>query len=183
VTLGHVYAGTNWLAIRWHGGILASAIYGLGLGIPLAIAVGRVALAGTEIKRRLGWIAVATLLIDLSFTLLGQPNSYWLRPGTAYEGNVMSRYFLVHGWWSFAGYAIVYALGLFVTIRALPQFASLTVAFYFLVADFDGASNWLFFVWRQGMEAVLAYAYLLSVALVTLAFEPQQPDDHAKERR
>ena len=35
----------------------------------------------------------------------------------------MSRYFLVHGWWSFAGYAIVYALGLFVTIRALPQFA------------------------------------------------------------
>ena len=175
VILGHVYAGTNWFAIRWHSGMLASSIYGLGLGFPLAIEMGRVAFTGQELKRRLGWIAVAALLIDMSFTLLGQPASYWLHPGTAHEGNVVSRYFLVRGWWSFAAYDIVYALGLFITIGALPRLASLTVAFYFLFVSFNGASNWLYFVWRQGMEAVLAYACLLSVALVVVAFEPRRP--------
>jgi hypothetical protein len=175
VTLGHVYTGTNWLAIRWHGGMLASFIYGLGLGFPLAVVVGRVARGGSELNRRLGWIAVAALLVDMSFTLLGQPDSYWSHPGTAYEGNVVSRYFLFHGWVSFAAYDIVYALGLYVMITALPRLAGLAVAFGFLLGHFDGASNWLFFVWRQGMEAVLAYACLLSVALVALAFESRSP--------
>lgn len=175
VTLGHFYAGANWLAIRWHGGMLASSIYGLGLGFPIATAVSGGALAAPEFKRRLSWIAVAALLIDMSFTLLGQPDSYWLHPGRAHEGNVMSRYFLVHGWWSYVAYDIVYAFGLYITIRALPRRASLTVAFFFILVHFGGASNWLFFVCRQGMEAVLAYACLLSVALVVVAFEPRKP--------
>jgi hypothetical protein len=60
-------------------------------------------------------------------------------------------------------------------ITALPRLAGLAVAFGFLLGHFDGASNWLFFVWRQGMEAVLAYACLLSAALVALAFESRSP--------
>jgi hypothetical protein len=166
VTLGQVYAGSNWLAVRWHFGMLASSLYGLGLGLPMASALGSVARPAPEFKRNLAWIAVSALLIDMSFTLLGQPDSYWLHPGTAYEGNVVSRYFLVHGWWSYAAYDGFYALGLFITISMLPRIAGITVAFFFLLVHYTGAANWLFFVWRQGMEAVLAYACLLSVALV-----------------
>jgi hypothetical protein len=169
VTLGHVYAGTNWLAIRWHAGMLASSIYGLGLGVPMARVIAASAPAVQELNRRIRWIAAATLLVDMSLTLLGQPNSYWSHSDTAYEGNVVSRYFLVHGWAAFAAYDVVYALGLLFAISALPRRVGLTVAFYLIFVSFDGASNWLFFVWRQGMPAIIGYASLVSVALVICA--------------
>jgi hypothetical protein len=175
VTLAQVYAGTNWLAIHWQAGMLASSVYGLVLGVPMARAIAAVAPAGQELNRRIRWIAAATLLVDMSLTLLGQPNTYWSHPDTAYEGNVVSRYFLVHGWAAFTAYDVVYALGLLLTISALPRLAGLTVAFYFIVVHFDGASNWLFFVWRQGMPAVIGYASLVSVALVICAVGLQWP--------
>ncbi len=174
VILGHVYGGINWLAIRWHAGMLGSSIYGLGLGFPLALVVGRTALAGSGLNRRLAWIAAATLLVDFGVTLLGQPGSYWSHPETAYEGNVVSRFFLMHGWEAFAAYAMVYASGIFLVIVALPRFAGVAVACFLLIGSFAGASNWLFFVWRLGMPAVLAYAGLVSVVLVVLAFEPER---------
>jgi hypothetical protein len=174
VTLGHAYDGINWLAIRWHAGMLGSSIYGLGLGFPLALVVGRVARTGPGLSRRLAWIAAATLLVDFIVTLLGQPGSYWSQPGTAYEGNVVSRFFLVHGWEALAAYALVYASGLYLLIVALPRLAGLAVAFFSLIGSFAGASNWLFFVWRLGLPAVLVYACLVSVFLVVLAFEPEQ---------
>jgi hypothetical protein len=111
----------------------------------------------------------------MSFTLLGQPHSYWAHSETVYEGNVVSHYFLVRGWAAFAAYDVVGALGMLFAITALPRLASLTVAFYFLLCDFDGASNWLFFVWRQGMGSVIAYAGLLGVAIFLLAFELRRP--------
>jgi hypothetical protein len=173
--LAHVYTGTNWIAIRWHGGMPASSVYGLGLGFPLALAITAADPASPGLNRRIRWIAAAALLVDMSLTLLGQPGSYWSHPETAYEGNVVSRYFLVHGWAAFAVYDVVYALVLLLTIPALPRLAGLTVAFFFLIVSFDGASNWLFFVWRLGMPAVIAHAGLLSVALVALAFGPRRP--------
>jgi hypothetical protein len=166
VTLTHVYAGTNWLAIRWQVGMLASSVYGLGVGVPMARLIAALAPAGQELNRRVRWIAAATLLADMSLTLLGQPNTYWSHPETAYEGNVVSRYFLVHGWVAFGSYDAVYALALLFAISALPRPAGLTVAFYFIVVSFDGASNWLFFVWREGMPAVIGYASLVSLLLV-----------------
>ncbi len=181
VTLVHVYAGTNWLAIHWQAGMLASSVYGLGVGIPLARVIAALAPAGQALNRRIRWIAAATLLGDMSLTLLGQPNTYWSHPGTAYEGNVVSRYFLVHGWAAFAAYDVVYAVGLLLMISALPRLAGLTVAFYFVVVHFDGASNWLFFVWRQGMPAVIGYASLVSAALVLCAVERQRPQPTAPE--
>jgi hypothetical protein len=171
VILGHIYGGTNWLAVRWHGGMLASPVYTLGVGIPLAAIVGQVGRQGPELNRRLGWIAAAALLTDMTCTLLGQPNSYWSNPATAYEGNVVSRYFLVHGWGAFAAYDVVYALVLYLLVTKLPRGAGLAVAFFFAIVGFVGASNWLFFVWRDGMAAVLAYACLFSAALVALVFE------------
>ena len=84
--------------------MLAASVYGLGLGVPLARFIAASAPAGQELNRRIRWIAAATLLVDMSLTLLGQPNSYWSHPDTAYEGNVVSRYFLVHGWAAFAAY-------------------------------------------------------------------------------
>jgi hypothetical protein len=177
VILGQVYDGTNWLAIRWHGGMLASTLYGFGLGFPLARVIGRVAWGGPALQRRLGRLAAAALLVDMSCTLLGQPHSYWSDPGTAYEGNVVSRYFLIHGWGIFAVYTLVYALAIVVSTSVLPRLAALTVAFGSLFAFFDGASNWLFFVWRQGMEAVLAYACVLSVALVALVLGSRRAMD------
>ena len=170
VTLSHLFTGTNWLAIRWHAGMLASPIYGLGIGLPLTLVVARGARPGSESGRHLAWIAAATLLVDGLVTLLGQPGSYWSDPGTAYEGNAVSRYFLVHGWWAFAAYDLIYAFGLYLGIRALPWFVGMVVGFYFLVVSFNGASNWLFFVWRLGLPAVLAYGVLVSAALAIFVF-------------
>ena len=181
VTLGHTYTGTNWLAIRWHVGMLASPLAGLGIGLPLTLVGVRVAQAGPGPIRHLAWIAAATLLIDGLVTLLGQPGSYWVDPGTAYEANVVSRYFLIHGWGAFATYDMVYAFGLYLGILSLPRFAGLAVGFYFLVVSFNGASNWLFFVWRLGLPAVLAYAVLVSVALAVLGFAPECPRSQQPE--
>jgi hypothetical protein len=172
VTFAHVYTGTNWLAIRWHAGMLASTVYGLGAGVPLGLAVTRFGRAGPELNHRFGLIAAGALLLDFGATLLGQPAGYWSNPGTAYEGNVVSRYFLFHGWEAFVGYDLAYAVGLYVLVAKLPRFAGLAAAFFFLIANFSGASNWLFFVWRQGLEAVDAYAFLLSAVIVAAAFEP-----------
>jgi len=173
VTLGDVYVGTNWLAVRWHESTMASVDYGLGVGFPLAYVVASTGRSSPDINRRFRWIPVAAVLVDMSFTLAGQPAGYWAHPEMAYEGNIVSRYMLVHGWVAFLAYDVVYALTLLLAVTALPRITSLAVAFFFLIAHFGGASNWLFFVWRQGIGSVIAYACLLSAAVVFLAFERQ----------
>jgi hypothetical protein len=169
VVLSWAYSGTNWVAVRWHAGMLAFPAYGLGLGIPLAFAVARPA-AGRDVLRNLAWIAVATLLVDFGFTLLGQPASYWSRPETAYEGNVVSRFFLVHGWSAFLAYDAVYSYGLYRLVVALPAPTGRAVAWLLILSHFCGAANWLFFVWRLGLPAVAGYGLLLSGAIVLLVF-------------
>ncbi|HEY3755003.1 MAG TPA: hypothetical protein VGL42_02525 [Opitutaceae bacterium] len=165
--LSHAFTGTNWLSLRWHFGGMASAVYAVGVGLPLAFILTRTPDPAT-VARRMALVTAAALLIDMALTLLGQPASFWSHPETTPEGNAVSRFFLLHGWESFALYAVAYAYVLYRAVGLLPRLAGLIVACAYLLVSFYGAGSRLFFVWHLGMPAVIAYGALLGFAIVTL---------------
>ena len=168
---GHFYVETSWLATRWHSGYVGTTIYACAVAIGLTLSIAdppRHLLT----MRRLSWIAAGALAVDCFNTLLGQPHSYWLNPATVYEGNLISRFFLLHGWWAYCAYDGAYCGLILLLAAVLPRRSAMICTFTFLLAGYEGASNWFFYVWRMGIGAVLLYAVVLSTVLVTLAFAP-----------
>jgi hypothetical protein len=167
---GHFYGATNWLAVGWHLGVQGPAMYAIALSTVLVVAAFAVPGAAHLDLRRLRWVVCAPLVIDFAFTLIGQPGSYWLHPETVHEGNALSRYFLERGWTAFVLYDLVYVCVVFLLVSKLSETAAAICAFSFMFGGFAGASNWLFYVWRMGMEAPVLFGVALSVLLVKFAF-------------
>ena len=168
---GHFFGAANWLATRWHLGIIASSIYGLAL-VPIVIfsAFPTLASSTDKIIKRLFWVMVGAMTCDTINTLLGQPASYWLHPGTVHEANQVSRYFLTQGWYAFVFRDLIYFFGIFWLVLILPKRWALICIFYFMLTGFVGASNWFFYEWRMGMETPVIFGIILSVIIVLLAF-------------
>ena len=174
----HFYGGSNWLAVRWHYGVRGPSVY----QFVLAIFVTLAAFPGPEKARfalkRLPWVAVGALLLDFTNTLIGQPHSYWQHPGAVHEANALSRMFLLHGWFAFFLYAVVYCCVILWLASVLPVTAALICVFAFIFGGYGGATNWFFYEWRMGMEAPVLLGVALSVAVVLLAF-PETRKVHA----
>ncbi len=168
---GHFFGATNWLATRWHLGIIASSIYGLVL-VPIIIFSAFPTLSsGTDkIIKQLFWVMIGAMVCDTINTLLGQPASYWLHPETVHEANQISRYFLTQGWYAFIFRDLIYFFGIFWLVLILPRRWALICIFYFMLTGFIGASNWFFYQWRMGMETPVIFGIVLSVIIVLLAF-------------
>ena len=168
---GHFFGATNWLAIRWHLGIVASSIYGLML-VPIIIfsAFPTPSSITDKIIKRLFWVMIGAMICDTINTLLGQPASYWLHPETVHEANQISRYFLAQGWYAFIFRDLIYFFGIFWLVLILPRRWALICIFYFMFTGFIGASNWFFYEWRMGMETPVIFGIMLSVIIVLLAF-------------
>ena len=168
---GHFFGATNWLATRWHLGIIASSIYGLVL-VPIIVFCAFPALSSItdKIIKQLFWVMIGAMVCDTINTLLGQPASYWLHPETVHEANNVSRYFLAQGWYAFVFRDLFYFFGIFWLAMILPRRWALMCIFYFMLTGFIGASNWLFYEWRMGMEAPVIFGIILSVIIVVLAF-------------
>jgi hypothetical protein len=169
VILGLCYCGSNWIVVRWNTGTGGALLYASAVAILLAVAVlpsgddrDRAAL------KRLCWVMALTTAIDAIFTLIGQPASYWQNPATVYEGNPASKFFLEEGWWAYAVYNVVeIAVPWFLALRIAPM-AGWALAFGVALGGLFGGSNWLFYVWRLGLQAPIVYAALLSIAVVWL---------------
>ncbi len=168
---GHFFGANNWLAVRWHLGINASAIYGLVL-VPIIVLEAFPTLSSNtdQIIKRLRWVMLGPMLLDMINTLVGQPASYWLHPETVHEANEISRFFLIRGWYAYVFWDIFYFSGIFLLVSILPRRLALICIFIFILIHFVGTSNWLFYEWRMGMETPVIFGIILSVIIVMLAF-------------
>lgn len=165
----HGYGATNWLAVRYHlGGSPSSASWGTLCGIALSFAILPTADNPRGLVRLWRWVMVATLFVDFTCTLLGQPASYWHDPAAMHEGNVLTRVFLGRSWLHFLGLDLALAAGEFALVTFLPLPVAFVCAFAFTFASFVGGSNWFFYVWRLGWPAVIGYGAVLSVLMVVL---------------
>ena len=167
---GHLYGASNWLAVGWRLGVQGPAVYSIVLSTVLVLAAFAAPGTGALDLKRLRWVVSAPLALDFAFTLIGQPGSYWSHPETVHEANALSRYFLERGWTAFVLYDLAYISAVFVLVSVLPETIAAICAFSFLFGGFDGASNWLFYEWRMGMEAPVLFGMVLSAVLVRFAF-------------
>jgi hypothetical protein len=67
-------------------------------------------------------------------------------------------------------YELFYLALAFLLVSTLSSTPALIALFAYLFGHFYGTSTWLFFHWKLGMEAPVAYGVLLSAILVLLAF-------------
>lgn len=169
---GHFFGACNWLAVRWHLGVQGPIVYGIVLSAAMVFSSFPADGPADPIVKRLRWVVVGTILLDLTLTLLGQPSSYWRHPETVHEANALSRLFLGYGWMAFLLYDLFYAWAAFQLASILPKMIALVCIFAFIFGHFTGASNWFFYEWRMGMQAPLIYGATLSVIIVWLAFPP-----------
>ena len=173
--LGHYFGACNWLAVRWGWGFTGVGAYGIVLSAAIIWAGSSLpAPSADHVIRRVRWVMLGVMLLDLSVTLIGQPGSYWHHPGTVREGNPLWHWFMVRGWLDFVVADLAYCLSGFLLVSLLPRFYALLVLFTVILGHFIGVSNWLFYEWRLGMEAPVIYGAGLSSLIVFLSFRRRQ---------
>jgi hypothetical protein len=180
VVFAHFFGACNWLAVRWHLGMTAPTLYSLVLGPMIVFAAFPTASPNSDrILRRLLWVMVGVILLDMFNTLLGQPTSYWLHPETLNESNMIARFFMTRGWYAYLFMNLIYISVAFLLGSMLPRMWALICVFCFILVGFIGGSNWFFFHWRMGMEAPVIYGILLSAIIVWASFSECEETDTA----
>ena len=116
-------------------------------------------------SRRLRWLMVVVILIDLSVTILGQPPSYWRDPGTAVEGNDLYRHVVVLGCAPLILAGLIYCAVLTAIASILPRFWSQAMLFSFLLGHFFGGSTWICFHFNGGMASIVIYGIVVSLGI------------------
>jgi hypothetical protein len=172
IIFGYYYEASNWLAVRWHLGFQGPILYGLAVSMAIVYTAFQPNLPVKAIKS-LRWIMLFATLTDATFTLWGQPSAYWHRPNIVDEGNQVSRFFLMHGWYSYLAEQAVICFALYWLVSVLSRPWGLFVALCFILGGFAGASNWLFYRWLLGMEAPVLFGAVLSFAIVLFTFSSE----------
>jgi hypothetical protein len=171
---GHYFGGSNWLAVRWHLGVAGPTVYGILLSAIIALFAFSAADVPNAIISRLRWVMLATMVLDYTITLAGQPGSFWHHPETMRESNQLARLFLGQGWLGYLLYAVLLVLGTFLLLQVLPRLIALICVFATILGGFLGSSNWLFFDWRMGMQTPVIYGIVLSLGVVAFAIPAQK---------
>lgn len=109
---------------------------------------------------------LAAMLADATATLIGQPTGYWHNPSLVYEGNSISKFFLLQGWHAYALEQLVIGLLLYRLISVLSSRWALVVSIGFIFMGFIGSSNWFFYSWRFGWPVQVAWGCVLSIGIV-----------------
>jgi len=168
---GYYFAGCNWLAVRWHMGVKAPMIYGISLAIAITIAAYNKRSKNDElIIHRLRWLMIGAILLDVTNTLLGQPSAYWHNTQNVHEANLVSRFFLLQGWYAYLFMELIYCAVLYWLVSVLPKKWAILCNFYFILVSYIGASNWFFYQWRMGRETPVIYGCILSLLIILLSF-------------
>jgi len=172
IIFGHYFGATNWLAVRWHLGINSSNIYGLVVAPVIVFsAFPTISSNSDQIIKRIRWVMLVPMLLDMINTLIGQPPSYWLHSETVHEANEISRFFLIHGWYAYVLWSVFYFSGIFWLVLILQRRLAFISIFYFTLGHFVGASNWFFYEWRMGMETPVIFGVVLSILITLVAFQ------------
>jgi len=169
VIFGHYYGASNWLAIRWHLGIAGPSYLGFVLVMFIVFAAFPADEARHTVKTA-RWIMLFAMLADATATLIGQPAGYWHNPSLVYEGNAISKFFLLQGWYAYALEQVVIGLVLYQVISVLSGRWALVVSIGFTFMGFIGSSNWFFYSWRLGWPVLVAWGCVLSIGIVFSIF-------------
>ena len=169
---GHYFGATLWLGSVWHLGGLGFVLYAVVLGVVLAFWVFPSTHIDDRIVSRLRWLMSAAILLDFFVTLLGQPHTYWRHPGTVNEADPLFAFFLLRGWIAGVLFYLVYLVSTYLLVSIDSRNTALVCIFAMVFGHFSGASSWLFFRWRLGMQAPVLYGALLSTVIVLLAVPP-----------
>jgi hypothetical protein len=120
---------------------------------------------------RLKYVALLALFIDVTVTLLGHPAGYWSNPKLTNEGNEMFKHFALSGGSAFLGSLAVYAIVVFLGLKYFPGRVALIACYAFILGHFFGASTWISYYFKFGVEGVVYYAIGLSTLIVVLSWE------------
>ena len=150
-------------------GLKALFFYGLAVAAGIAIAAYPAIGDNTALKK-LRWIMLFAMLADACVTLWGQPTAYWHNTAMVDEGNTLSRFLLMKGWYTYLLGQAVICFAFYRLVSVLPNLWGIIIALCFTLAGFTGTSNWFFYRWIMGMEAPVIFGSVLSVAIVFAMF-------------
>jgi hypothetical protein len=115
-----------------------------------------------KVIRRLRWVMVFAILMDLVVTLAGQPAIYWHDPSTANESNAFIRLFMVRGYLIFCLCWLCYTTVAAFAVPAVRRMIGVPILFLCLLGHYFGASTWFVFHFDFGMSGAVAYAVVLA---------------------
>jgi len=119
---------------------------------------------------RLRWIMLAVILADIVITFVSQPASYWADPATVREGNRWFHAVMARGFTTALLVDVVYLAGSWLLVSRLPWRIGLTLLFALLLGHYFGASTWICFHYKLGVQGMVLYGVLVSVLVVLVGF-------------
>jgi hypothetical protein len=119
-------------------------------------------------KKNLLFLLAAVIAFDFFVTILGQPNSYWLDPRTAHEGNPVFRWFMFQGAACYFAFIAAYIAGVVGLVSRLSRQTAIVVGLVFLLTHYFAASSWLAFHFHFDLVGPVVYALVLSVWLISI---------------
>ncbi len=120
--------------------------------------------------RRLRWVMLAVILIDITATLTGQPSTYWSDPRTVEEGNRLFHWIMSQGYHVSLFVDLFYVGGSFLLVTYLPWRLGLSLLFALILGHFFGGSSWLCYRFQLGAMGMILYGVLLAITLVAVGF-------------
>jgi hypothetical protein len=124
--------------------------------------------------QRLRWVTLGVIIIDVTSTLSGQPHSYWHKPSTAVEANHLTRIFMTEGYMPYAFWVLLYLAAIAIGTRYLPKKLSLCVLLSVLFGHYFGASTWLEYHFKLGIQAPIIYGCILAFLLVAVGLDAEK---------
>jgi len=125
-------------------------------------------------KNKLLWFLAAVVAFDFLITILGQPQSYWLDPQTANEGNPVFRWFMVRGAACYFAFILAYIAGVVSLVSRLTNRPAAIVGSVFLLSHYFAACTWLSFHFHLNMAGPAIYALVLSVVFLSIVQPPNR---------
>ena len=130
--------------------------------------------------RRLRWVMVAVILVDMLLTWIGQPASYWSDPSTVHEGNRLFHWVMTKGYLVALLVKLLYTAGTFLLVSILPWRLGLILLFASTLGHYFGASTWLCYRYQLGATGMVLYGVLLATVIMAVGFhaglKKPQPD-------
>jgi len=126
--------------------------------------------SSVQIARRLRWVMLAVIVIDITLTALGQPSGYWVHPAAADEGNHLFHFVMLQGPAAWIAFELVYLAVAFLIASLGCGRCALFAIFSYILGHYYGACTWLTNHWHLGTASAVAYAMVVAAAIVLLAF-------------
>ena len=129
---------------------------------------------------------ILIVLLDLAFTLIGQPKQYWQDFSKLNEGSPLGVVTLSQNPRFFVAFILIYISLIYILLRKLPLFLSVFLAISFYLGHVYGSSTWVYIVFKKISKSAYHYefiswyitvGYIVMVSFATSLFVRQSLKD------